>query len=52
MRTILLLVTLALAACAHHGRDLPLTSSSDPVWPLNISKWETSANALTTVPKP
>jgi hypothetical protein len=44
----LLLLLLGLAACSSQYRELPMVSSSDPVWRLNPDKWAT--NVLTPQP--
>jgi hypothetical protein len=38
----LLLLLLGLPACSGQHRDLPMVSSSDPVWQLNPEKWATN----------
>jgi hypothetical protein len=48
MRAFLLLLLLGLAACSGQYRELPMVSSSDPVWRLNADRWTT--NVLTPQP--
>jgi len=49
MRALALLLVLGCAGCAD-SRALPETSSSDPVWQLNPSKWTLGVNDLRVPP--
>jgi hypothetical protein len=50
MRSVWLVLVLALTACGNVRHELPHTSASDPVWPLNAGKWVADSNDLTTPP--
>lgn len=39
MRMIFVAVILLLAGCASGKNDIRYTSASDPIWPVNPSKW-------------
>ena len=46
MRYLLILLLLTLATCGNVHHELPKTSASDPVWPLNPDKWAGNTNDL------
>ena len=51
MRWLFLAAVLLTAACSSSKyRELPHTSKSDPIWQLNVGKWDFQENALTTPP--
>ena len=50
MRPLWLFLFLALTACGNVHHELPQTSASDPVWPLNPEKWVANGNDLTAPP--
>ncbi len=52
MRSLWLILLLALTACGNVHHELPQTSASDRVWPLNPGKWAANGNELTAPPVP
>jgi hypothetical protein len=50
MRSLWLILLVALTACGNVHHELPQTNASDPIWPLNPGKWAANSNDLAAAP--